>query len=61
MLELMEERLESGQQTPEEWRTRARELRQEAVSEDVKGLREAALSLADRYKEGRSLCPDRAG
>ena len=50
-LELMEERLERTQQTPEELSARAEELRAQAVETDIKGFRDAAVALADRYEE----------
>jgi len=50
-LELMEELLEDNSQTPEQLQTRARELRVEADETDIKGVRDAALVLAERYEE----------
>jgi hypothetical protein len=50
-LELMEELLEDNSQTPEQLQTRARELRVEAAETDIKGVRDAALVLAERYEE----------
>jgi hypothetical protein len=50
-LELMEERLERTQQTPKELSTRAEELRAQAAETDIKGFRDAAVALADRYEE----------
>jgi hypothetical protein len=38
-------------QAPEELRARANELRAEAEATDIKGIRDAALALADRYEE----------
>jgi hypothetical protein len=50
-LELMEELLEDHSQTPEQLQARARELRAEAAETDIKGIRDAALVLAERYEE----------
>ncbi len=47
----MEELLEDNSQTPEQLQTRARELRVEADETDIKGVRDAALVLAERYEE----------
>ena len=49
-LELMEERLERTQQTPEELSARAEELRAQAADTEIKGFRDAAMALADRYE-----------
>lgn len=50
-LELMEERLEQTSQRPQELVSRAKELRAQAAETDVKGFRDAALALADRYEQ----------
>lgn len=50
-IELMEERLERTTQTPEELLARAKQLRADAAETDIRGLREAALALAERYEE----------
>ncbi|HET8862430.1 MAG TPA: hypothetical protein VFM94_04175 [Solirubrobacterales bacterium] len=50
-LEMMEERLRETNQTPDELRARARELRAKAEQTDVKGIRDATLALADRYEK----------
>ena len=50
-VELMDERLERTEQTREEVLARARELRAEAAASEIKGLRAAALALADRYEQ----------
>jgi hypothetical protein len=47
----MERRLRETNQSVEELRARARELRVEAGQSDMKGTREAALALADRYEQ----------
>lgn len=47
----MEERLEDTWQTPEQLQARAKELRVEAAETDIKGIRDAALVLAERYEE----------
>jgi len=49
-IEFMEEDLRDTQDTPEELRTRAEELRAHAAETDQKGARDAALALADRYE-----------
>lgn len=51
VIELMEERLERTRQTPAELMARAQELRAEAAKTEIKGFRDAALALADRYEE----------
>lgn len=47
----MEERLERTSQPPQELSARAGELRAQAAKTDIKGFRDAALALADRYEE----------
>jgi hypothetical protein len=49
-IELAQERLERTDQTSGQLAARARELRSEAESTDVKGYRDAWLALADRYE-----------
>lgn len=51
LIDLMENRLDKTQQSPEQLRARAKELRSEAARTDVKGLRDAALALAERYEQ----------
>jgi hypothetical protein len=51
LTEAMERRLRETNQSVEELRARARELRVEAGQSDMKGTREAALALADRYEQ----------
>lgn len=51
VIELMEERLEDPWQTPEELEARAKELRLEAAEVDIRGVRGAALVLAERYEQ----------
>lgn len=48
---MMEERLRETNQTPDELRSRARELRTEAEHADIESVREATLALADRYEK----------
>jgi hypothetical protein len=50
-LELMEERLERSSQSPRELSGRAKELREQAAHTEIKGFRDAAVALADRYEE----------
>lgn len=47
-IELMEELLADTEQTPDELRDRARQLRGEAEASEWRGQRDAALALADR-------------
>jgi hypothetical protein len=49
-IELIEERLEKNDQTPEELTSRAEELRREAESTEIDGYRDARLALADRFE-----------
>jgi len=51
LTEAMEERLHSSDRTPDELWGRARELRDQAEQSDTKGVRDAALALAERYEE----------
>jgi len=53
-LELMEERLERTGQPPKELSARAEELRTQAAHTDIRGYRDAALALADRYEQAAS-------
>ena len=46
----MEELLEDNSQTPEQLQARAKELRAEAAEADIKGIRDAAVVLAERYE-----------
>jgi hypothetical protein len=46
----MEKWLEDTWQTTEQLQSRARELRAEAAETDLKGVRDALLVLAARYK-----------
>lgn len=48
---VMEERLRMSERSPDEMRARARELREQAEQSDIKGVRDAALALAERYEE----------
>jgi hypothetical protein len=50
-VELIEERLEKNDQTPEDLLTRARELRREAEATEIEGNRDAWLAVADRFAE----------
>lgn len=47
----MEGRIHASDQSPDEMRSRARELREQAEQSDIKGVRDAALALAERYEE----------
>ncbi|MGO9762728.1 MAG: hypothetical protein ACLP1Q_15855 [Solirubrobacteraceae bacterium] len=44
-------RLRDSTQSAEQLRSRARELRAEAEQSDVRGIRDAALALAERYEQ----------
>lgn len=48
---MMEEQLEMTKQAPEELSARAKELRRQAEEMDIKGFRDAAIALAERYEE----------
>jgi hypothetical protein len=50
-VELMEDRLRNTAQTPVELHGRASELRAQAETTGVSGVRDACLALADRYEE----------
>jgi hypothetical protein len=50
-IEFMEERLERSSRSPRELSTRAEELRQLGAQTEIKGYRDAAVALADRYEE----------
>jgi hypothetical protein len=51
LAELMDQRLRETTQSPEDLRARARELRSQAEQSEMKGARDAALALADRYEQ----------
>jgi hypothetical protein len=53
-LELMEERLERSSRSPGELSGRAEELRRQAAQTEIKGYRDAAMALADRYEAAAS-------
>jgi hypothetical protein len=55
LAELMDERLRETTQSVEDLRTRARELRSQAEQSEMKGARDAALALADRYEQAAAL------
>jgi hypothetical protein len=50
-IDLMEELLADTEQTPDELRARARQLRSQAEASEFEGQRQAALALADRYEQ----------
>jgi hypothetical protein len=54
LTEAMERRLGESTQSPEQLRSRACELRAEAEHSDVRGVRDAALALAERYEQAAS-------
>ncbi len=54
LTEAMERRLRESSQSPEQLRSRASELRAEAEQSDVRGVRDAALALAERYEQTAS-------
>jgi hypothetical protein len=51
LTDAMDSELRETNQSAEELRTRARELRAEAEQSEVKGMRDAALALAERYEQ----------
>jgi hypothetical protein len=53
-IDLMEELLADTEQTPDELKARARQLRGEADRTDIDGYRDAYLALADRYEQAAS-------
>lgn len=53
----MEERLERTSQPPQQLSTRAGKLRALAAAADIKGFRDAALALADRYEQAAAGLP----
>jgi hypothetical protein len=53
-IDLMEELLADNDQTPDELRDRARQLRGQAEQTDIDGYRDAYLALADRYEQAAS-------
>lgn len=50
LTEAMERQLRETTQSAQELRVRAAELRAEAERSELKGIRDAALALADRYE-----------
>ncbi len=50
LAEAMERRLHDSTQSAEELRARAYDLRAEAEQSEVKGIRDAAVALAERYE-----------
>lgn len=57
LTELLDRQLRETAQSPEQLRARARELRAEAKQSEVKGLRDAALALAERYEQTATARP----
>lgn len=51
LAELMDQRLRETTQSAEDLRARAAELRAQADQSELKGMRDAALALADRYEQ----------
>lgn len=51
ILQFFEETLESTTQTSEQFRERARDMRKYAAHTEIRGHRETALALADRYEQ----------
>jgi hypothetical protein len=54
LIAAMEERLHTSDQSSDGLRARARELREQAEQSDVKGIRDAALAVAERYEHAAS-------
>jgi hypothetical protein len=57
----MQRTIYEGNQTPEELRRRARELRDQAARTDTRGIREAALAMAERKELVAVLREDLSG
>ncbi len=51
LAELMDRRLRETTQSADDLRARARELRSQAEQSEMKGTRDAALALAERYEQ----------
>jgi hypothetical protein len=51
LTEAMERQLRESTQSVQELRVRAGELRAQADQSELKGMRDAALALADRYEQ----------
>ncbi len=51
LIATIEERLRASEQSPDEMRARAGELREQGSQSEVRGVRDAALALAERYEE----------
>jgi ElaB/YqjD/DUF883 family membrane-anchored ribosome-binding protein len=54
LTEAMDRVLTESTQTADELRLRASELRAQAEQSELKGIRDAALALADRYEQASS-------
>jgi hypothetical protein len=54
LTEAMDDVLKESTESADELRGRARELRVQAERSDLKGVRDAALALADRYEQAAS-------
>lgn len=55
LTDAMERRLSESTQSAEQLRARARDLRAEAEQTDVRGIRNAALALAERYEQAATV------
>lgn len=55
LAELMDQRLRETTQSAKDLRARAAELRAQADQSELKGVRDAALALADRYEQAAAL------
>jgi hypothetical protein len=55
LADAMERRLYDSARSTEQLRARARDLRAEAEQSDVKGIRDAALALAERYEHAATV------
>jgi hypothetical protein len=58
-IELLEELLESNEQTPEELCARAAELRESCQEEKLPGIRDGTLAVADRYEQAARRAAER--
>lgn len=57
LTEAMEQLLLESKQNAEELRRRARELREEASTTDIRGIRDASLALAECYEQTAASRP----
>ena len=51
LIDAMDRQVRDSRQSVEELRKRARELRDQAKSTDIRGIRTASVALAERYEQ----------